>query len=163
MINTANIKKNFLKIENVFYLIFIFLVFYIDRYTKSLILKDYNDNIFYINDYLNFDLIWNTGIGFGLFSTNSSIFYNIVTIFIALVIIFLTYAAVNTNKIEKLIYSFIIGGALGNFYDRLAFQAVPDFLDLHVNNFHWFTFNVADIFITFGIIAFILSSYFVKN
>ena len=163
MINTANIKKNFLKIENVFYLIFIFLVFYIDRYTKSLILKDYNDNIFYINDYLNFDLIWNTGIGFGLFSTNSLIFYNIVTIFIALVIIFLTYAAVNTNKIEKLIYSFIIGGALGNFYDRLAFQAVPDFLDLHVNNFHWFTFNVADIFITFGIIAFILSSYFVKN
>ena len=163
MINTANIKKNFLKIENVFYLIFIFLVFYIDRYTKSLILKDYNDNIFYINDYLNFDLIWNTGIGFGLFSTNSSIFYNIVTIFIALVIIFLIYAAVNTNKIEKLIYSFIIGGALGNFYDRLAFQAVPDFLDLHVNNFHWFTFNVADIFITFGIIAFILSSYFVKN
>lgn len=163
MINIANIKKNFLKIENIFYLFFIFLLFYIDRYTKNLILKDYNDNIFYINDYLNFDLIWNTGIGFGLFSTNSSIFYKIVTIFIALVIIFLTYAAVNTNKIEKLIYSFIIGGALGNFYDRLAFQAVPDFLDLHVNNFHWFTFNVADIFITFGIIAFILSSYFVKN
>ena len=163
MINITNIKKNFLKIENVFYLFFIFLVFYIDRFTKNLILKNYNDNVFYINDYLNFDLIWNTGVGFGLFSTNSSIFYNIVTIFIALVILFLTYAAVNANKIEKLIYSFIMGGALGNFYDRLAFQAVPDFVDLHINNFHWFTFNVADIFITFGIIAFILSSFFVKN
>ena len=163
MINITNIKKNFLKIENVFYLFFIFLVFYIDRFTKNLILKNYNDNVFYINDYLNFDLIWNTGVGFGLFSTNSSIFYNIVTIFIALVILFLTYAAVNANKIEKLIYSFIMGGALGNFYDRLAFQAVPDFVDLHINNFHWFTFNVADIFITFGIIAFILRSFFVKN
>ena len=163
MINITNIKKNFLKIENVFYLFFIFLIFYIDRFTKNLILKNYNDNVFYINDYLNFDLIWNTGVGFGLFSTNSSIFYNIVTIFIALVILFLTYAAVNANKIEKLIYSFIMGGALGNFYDRLAFQAVPDFVDLHINNFHWFTFNVADIFITFGIIAFILSSFFVKN
>ena len=163
MINIINIKKNLLKIENVFYLFFIFLVFYIDRYTKNLILKNYNDNIFYINDYLNFDLIWNTGIGFGLFSTNSSIFYNIVTIFIAFIILFLTYAAVNAGKVEKLIYSFIMGGALGNFYDRLIFQAVPDFIDLHVNKFHWFTFNVADIFITFGIIAFILSSFFVKN
>lgn len=163
MINITNIKKNFYKIENIFYLFFIFLVFYIDRFTKNLILKNYNDNIFYINDYLNFDLIWNTGIGFGLFSTNSSIFYNIVTIFISLVILSLTYVAINANKVEKLIYSFIIGGALGNFYDRLTLLAVPDFIDLHLNNFHWFTFNVADIFITFGIIAFILSSFFVRK
>ena len=82
---------------------------------------------------------------------------------IGLVILFLIYIFLKSNIIDKLIYSIIIGGAFGNFYDRLVYKAVPDFIDLHYNNFHWFTFNVADIFITLGIIIFIIKSFFVKN
>ena len=82
---------------------------------------------------------------------------------IGFVIFALTYISLNLNKLEKIIYCTIIGGAIGNFYDRLKFKAVPDFIDLHYNGFHWFTFNVADIFISIGIIAFILRSFFVKN
>tara|TARA_B100001989_G_C24303565_1_gene346952 strand:- start:102 stop:353 length:252 start_codon:yes stop_codon:yes gene_type:complete len=79
------------------------------------------------------------------------------------VIIFLVYLALQNDKYEKFIFSIIIGGALGNFYDRVIFAAVPDFIDLHYSNFHWFTFNVADIFITFGIILFILKGFFLKK
>ena len=116
-----------------------------------------------MNDYINFDLIWNIGIGFGFLSTESSLFYNAVTIFIGLVILFLFNFLIISKKIDKLIYSIIIGGALGNFYDRLTYKAVPDFIDFHYENFHWFTFNLADIFITIGILIFIVRSFFIKN
>ena len=109
------------------------------------------------------DLIWNIGIGFGFLSTDSSIFYNLITVTIGIVIIFLLCVFAQSNKIDKFIFSIIIGGALGNFFDRLAYKAVPDFIDLHYNNFHWFTFNVADIFITIGILIFIIRSFFIKN
>ena len=109
-----------------------------------------------MNDYINLDLIWNIGIGFGLLSTNSSLFYNLVTILIGLIILFLVSFFIKSKKIDKFIFSIIIGGALGNFYDRVVYKAVPDFVDLHYNNFHWFTFNVADIFISIGIILFLL-------
>ena len=109
------------------------------------------------------DLIWNIGIGFGFLSTESSIFYNFVTFIVAMVIIFLLYIFTQSENIDKFIYSIIIGGALGNFFDRLVFKAVPDFVDLHYNNFHWFTFNVADIFITIGILIYIVRSFFIKN
>ena len=112
---------------------------------------------------MNFDLIWNIGIGFGLLSTNSSLFYNIVTMLIGIVILLLIYFFTISNKLDKFIYSIIIGGALGNFYDRVIYNAVPDFVDLHYDNFHWFTFNVADIFITLGVITLIIRGYFVKN
>ena len=82
---------------------------------------------------------------------------------IGIVILFLIYVFITSGKIDKLIYSIIIGGALGNFYDRLIYQAVPDFIDLHYENFHWFTFNVADIFITVGILIFVIKNFFVKN
>ena len=98
-----------------------------------------------------------------MLSSDSSLFYNIVTILIGLVIIFLFYIFVLSTNVDKLIYSIIIGGALGNFYDRLTYKAVPDFIDLHYNNFHWFVFNVADIFITLGIIAMLMSGLFKKN
>ena len=120
-------------------------------------------NIFYLNDYLNIDLIWNNGIGFGLLSTNSSLTYNLITLIIGLVVVLLTYIFFISETTDKLIYSIIIGGALGNLSDRIIYKAVPDFIDLHFDNFHWFTFNVADIFITIGIIIFILRSFFVKN
>jgi signal peptidase II len=163
LINLEETRKNFLKKENIFFFIFVTLIFYLDRFTKQKILQKYNDDIFYVNDYINFDLIWNTGIGFGLLSTNSFLVYNSVTLLIGIVILFLVYFLAISEKVDKLIYSIIVGGALGNFYDRVIFNAVPDFIDLHYGNFHWFTFNLADIFITIGILIFIIKGNFVKN
>ena len=158
-----NLKISLFKKENIYFAIFIFFIFILDRLSKNQIIYNYNENLIFINEYLNFDLIWNTGIGFGLFSSNSEVFYNFVTLLIGSVILVLTYISLNLDKLDKIIYCLIIGGAIGNFYDRLKFKAVPDFIDLHYNSFHWFTFNVADIFISVGIIAFILRSFFVKN
>ena len=141
----------------------IIIIFLLDRFSKNKIINNFSENVYYFNDYLNLNLIWNTGIGFGLFSSNSLIIYNIVTTLVCLVILILTYIAINSVNLEKIIYSIIIGGAFGNVYDRLIYAAVPDFIDLHYKNFHWFTFNVADIFITFGIIAFLLIGFSVDK
>ena len=121
--------------------------------------KNYKSPDFYIN----LDLVWNIGIGFGLLSSNSSLLYNLMSLIIGSVIIILIYVGLMSEKLDKLIYSIIIGGALGNFYDRLSYKAVPDFIDIHYSNFHWFTFNVADIFISIGIIVFIIKSFYKKN
>ena len=109
-----------------------------------------------MNEYVNLSLTWNTGIGFGLLSSDSTLLYNLTSSLIAFVIFVLFYFAIKAKKNEKFVFSLIIGGAIGNFYDRLIFNAVPDFIDLHYNNFHWFTFNVADIFISFGIIIYLV-------
>ena len=149
----------------VFYFFLFFSIFTLDRISKIYILNIANNeelNI-YINEFLNIILIWNTGIGFGLLSSNSSLLYNLMSLIIGSVIIILIYVGLMSEKFDKLIYSIIIGGALGNFYDRLSNKAVPDFIDLHYNNFHWFTFNVADIFITLGILAFILRNFCIKK
>ena len=161
--NLTEMKNYFFKKENIFCLTFILIIFFFDRLTKKEIISNLNENIYFINDYINFNLIWNIGIGFGFLSTDSSILYNLVTLFIGFVILFLFYVFITSEKIDKIIYSVILGGALGNFYDRLLYKAVPDFIDLHYNNFHWFTFNVADIFITIGIIIFILKIFFIEN
>ena len=163
LINLYKIKNDFLKKENIFFLIFAFIIFFFDRITKLKILNTHSDNTIFINDYINIDLIWNIGIGFGFLSTNSILFYNLISILIGIVILSLTYFLIISEKKEKLIYAIIIGGALGNFYDRLIYKAVPDFIDLHYDNFHWFTFNVADIFISIGILVFVVRSFFVKN
>ena len=144
-------------------MILIGIIFFLDRYSKTQIINNFSGNSFYINDFLNFDLIWNTGIGFGLLSSDSNLFYNLISCLIGLVIIFIIIAGINSNKFDKIAFSIITGGALGNFYDRLVYQAVPDFVDFHYSNFHWFAFNVADIFITIGIIAFIINEFFIKN
>ena len=162
-INLIERIKNLLKKENVYFLILALIIFFFDRASKSKIINDFNQSTYYINEYINFDLIWNIGIGFGLFSTDLTLFYTLVTILIGLVILLLFYFFAESDTIDKLIYSIIIGGAIGNFYDRLIYKAVPDFIDIHYNNFHWFTFNVADIFITIGILIFILRSFFIKN
>ena len=157
-------KKNlFLKRENIILIAIILLIFLLDRYSKIIIINDYSDSTFYINDYINLDLIWNTGIGFGLFSSSSPLIYNSITLLICLVIIFLFFIAIFSQKIDKIIYSTIIGGALGNLYDRVAYTAVPDFIDLHYEKFHWFTFNVADILITVGIITYMINDLIFKE
>ena len=163
MIDLREIKNTILKKENFYFLAIIFFIFGIDRYSKIKIINNFSDISFYLNDFLNFDLIWNTGIGFGFLSTNSTLVYNLVTILIILVILFIISMFIVSKRLDKLIYSIVIGGALGNLYDRFVYKAVPDFIDIHYNNFHWFTFNVADIFITIGILILILRNIFVKN
>ena len=140
----------------------IILIFSLDRFSKIEILNRFNEKTYILNNYINIDLIWNTGIGFGLFSFESSLIYNLISFIIAVVIIILFYISFISKKKDKLIFSIILGGALGNFYDRLFYYAVPDFIDLHYLSFHWFTFNIADIFITLGIIAFVVKDFFVK-
>ena len=161
--NLKEIKNYFLKKENIYYLIILIIIFFLDRYSKFIVINNFSERTHYINKYVNLDLIWNIGIGFGFLSTDSSLFYNLVSITVGIVIIFLLYVFAQSEQIDKIIYTIIIGGALGNFFDRLTYKAVPDFIDLHYNNFHWFTFNVADIFITIGISIFIIRSFFIKN
>ena len=163
LISLKEKKDDFLKKENIIYIIFILITFFLDRYSKYIVINNFSESTYYINKYLNLDLIWNIGIGFGFLSTDSSLFYNLVTVTVGIVITFLLYVFAQSKKIDKFIYIIIIGGALGNFYDRLVFKAVPDFIDMHYNNFHWFSFNVADIFITIGIITFMARSLFIKN
>ena len=107
--------------------------------------------------------MWNTGIGFGLLKFDSSIIYNLISTLIAGVIIFLILLGLKSEKFDKIIFSLIVGGAIGNFYDRLIYKAVPDFIDFHLESFHWFTFNVADIFITIGVILFLIEGIFIKK
>ena len=151
------IKNNFFKKENIYFLLLISIIFFLDRISKFQIINNLNDSTYYINNYINLDLIWNTGIGFGFFSFTSNFIYNTVTAIIALIIVFLFGYSLKSNKSEKLFLSIIIGGALGNIYDRIIFKAVPDFIDLHYNSFHWFTFNIADIFITIGLVLMLLA------
>ena len=159
----GDIKNLIFKKQNILFALIILIIFFIDRISKINVINNFSENSYFINSFTNLDLIWNVGIGFGFLSTDSNLIYGLITLFIALVILMLIYVLILSNNLDKLIYSMIIGGAIGNFYDRLMFKAVPDFIDLHYNNFHWFTFNVADIFITVGIMIFILRSFFVKN
>ena len=141
----------------------ILVTFVLDRYSKAEIIKNLNDKSLYINDYLNLDLTWNTGVGFGLFSSSSELYYNIVSLIIAIVILLVFFLIIKSKRFDKIAFSIILGGALGNFYDRIFFNAVPDFIDFHYNNFHWFTFNFADIFISMGVILYLSKNLIFKN
>tara|TARA_B100001029_G_C15010911_1_gene424179 strand:- start:329 stop:814 length:486 start_codon:yes stop_codon:yes gene_type:complete len=157
-----NTLKEFDK-KNLLGLLIVILIFLVDRISKIKIINQTNTNNIYINDYVNFDLVWNTGIGFGILSTNSNLIYNSISAIIGAVILFLIYLIIKSEFIDKILFSFVLGGALGNFYDRLVYFAVPDFIDVHYQNFHWFTFNIADIFITLGIIFVIFRDLLFKN
>ena len=163
LIYFKDIKNKILKRENFYFVLLVFFIFFLDRYTKIKIINNFSDNTLYVNDFVNFHLVWNTGIGFGFLSTNSNLIYNSITIIIGLVIFFLFYLIVKSENIDKILFSLILGGAIGNFYDRLLYFAVPDFIDIHYNNIHWFTFNIADIFITLGIILLISKDIFIKQ
>ena len=144
-----------------FIIIFSFLL---DRISKIKVIEyQLNNNKIYINDFINIDLVWNTGIGFGILSSSSNLFYHSISSIICMVIIFLVYLIIKSKFIDKILFSMVVGGAIGNFYDRLAYLAVPDFIDIHYQSFHWFTFNIADIFITAGISSLIIKDLFIKN
>jgi len=150
------------KISFSFTIIIICLI--IDRLSKIYIIdlfsqSNVNDNI-YINPYLNFILLWNKGIAFGLLQSEQ-IFYHLISGIILTVILFLIFIIYRAQKKWEIIYfSIIVGGAIGNFIDRIYYMAVPDFIDFHYKEFHWFTFNVADICITIGIILYLIFDMF---
>ena len=137
-------------------IIIILTIFFLDRTTKIYLLNlqtSGTDIDFYIYPFLNFYLVWNTGIGFGLASMETNIYYHILTLIIIIVNIGLIFFLVKYRGIYAYLIALIIGGSLGNLFDRIYYYAVPDFIDLHFGNYHWFIFNVADIFITVGIIG----------
>jgi signal peptidase II len=140
-------------------IIIILLIFFFDRFTKIYLINLQStgtDIDFYIFPFLNFYLIWNTGIGFGLVAMETNIYYHILTSIIVIINIGLVFFLIKSKGIHVYLIALIIGGSLGNLFDRIYYYAVPDFIDLHLGDYHWFIFNVADIFITVGIIGLIL-------
>ena len=155
-----------MKKKTIWSLLFIITIFLIDRITKILVINS-AEKIGEVNisltSFLNINLIWNEGIAFGLFSFDEKIYYNLLTFLIIVVTLIILWMIVKTEKIEKLAFMMIFGGSLGNIFDRLIYFAVPDFIDFHVKNFHWFIFNVADIFITVGVILLIYNELFLRK
>ena len=151
MIN-LNIKKI------IIYLGIIFVIFILDRISKNYILNiaETSETVdIYVNSFLNLILVWNTGIGFGLFSFEQPTIYNFITVLIILINLVIIYLISKSNDFRAYFFLLILGGSLGNLFDRVNYFAVPDFIDINYKGYHWFIFNVADIFITFGIICLI--------
>ena len=143
-----------------FYISFLIvaLIYILDRLSKIYVIQLDKNNLgsdIFNSTYLNIVLIWNKGIAFGLLSFNESYLYNIISLIIAIIIIVLVIMSLKSQGFKRYFLLIIVGGALGNLHDRIFFKAVPDFIDLHVGNFHWFIFNVSDIFITLGVIGMI--------
>ena len=146
--------------------IIILTTFLFDRLTKIYLIDlqtSGSDVDFYVNPFLNIYLVWNTGIGFGLISLESNIFYHLLTFIILIINLALIFFLTKSKGSTMYLLTIIIGGSLGNLFDRMYYYAVPDFMDLHVGNFHWFIFNVADIFITIGIIGLIFVELFLSQ
>ena len=150
--------------KNLCSLVIVIIAFLLDRITKIKIISyQSSNNKIYVNDYLNIELVWNTGIGFGLLNMEANFLYHLISLLILIIIFFVIFIIIKSSNIEKFFYSMIVGGAFGNFYDRVSYYAVPDFIDIHYNNFHWFTFNIADIFITLGIILILIRELIKTN
>tara|TARA_B110000879_G_scaffold40967_1_gene57597 strand:- start:1646 stop:2143 length:498 start_codon:yes stop_codon:yes gene_type:complete len=152
----------------IFFLNFIILItiFLIDRISKFYVLKlaEVEGSVdIYITPYLNLFLIWNKGVAFGLFAANGSMIYNAITVMIAFIVIVILFMMWKNDNIQRYFLALVAGGALGNFYDRVVYTAVPDFIDLHFQGFHWFVFNVADIFISIGVFCLIFVEVFNNN
>ena len=141
----------------------IFIIFSLDRISKTYVLDLFNETQFneiYLSEFLNIYFIWNEGIAFGLLNFNEHSFYKIITLIIIIISIIIFIFAMKTKNYKGYFFAIIFGGAIGNLYDRVKFSAVPDFIDLHIGNYHWFIFNVADIFITLGIFCLIFDELF---
>jgi signal peptidase II len=139
-------------------IIIIMVIFFLDRMSKIYLLnlqEAGTDIDFYIYPFLNFYLVWNTGIGFGLASMEANIYYHILTIIIVFVNLVLIFFLTKFKGFYAYLIAIVIGGSLGNLFDRIYYYAVPDFIDFHLGSYHWFIFNVADIFITIGILGLI--------
>ena len=147
-----------MKKENIFNFFFVIFIFLLDRLSKVTLinkLANFDEDEYEITSYLSLNLIWNDGIAFGLLSLEDKFYYNLLSTIIIIVILIIFYLMIKSKGIEKYAYIMLLGGSLGNIFDRLFYSKVPDFIDLHFNNFNWFIFNVADIFITLGVILLI--------
>jgi len=145
-----NLSKTFL-----INLILIITIFALDRISKIYVISMSNNALIsdiFVSKFLNISLIWNEGIAFGLFSFDQNYLYNLLTIIISIIIFIIFVMLIQQKGLRKYALSMIFGGAISNLYDRIFFQAVPDFIDFHFADFHWFIFNIADIFITVGVI-----------
>ena len=147
-------------------ILIVLIIFLLDRISKLYVI--HLDGILLNSEiinskFINIQLIWNEGVAFGLLAFNEKSFYNFITGFIVIIILTVIYFISKTRGIEKYSFIIILGGALGNVFDRFLYSAVPDFIDIHYQNFHWFIFNVADIFITSGVILLIYVEIFLKN
>ena len=146
-------------------LLIIFSIFLIDQVSKYQIINifEFQNEAIYLSSFLNLQLIWNEGIAFGLLSFENDLYYNSITFVIIIVILILLFLIKNDDQYSYF-YSIIVGGALGNLIDRIRYSAVPDFIDLHISNYHWFVFNIADIFVSLGVICLIVAEiFFNKN
>ena len=146
----------------IYFLITLF-IFTLDRISKIYVIniaETYGKVDIYLNQFINIILVWNTGIGFGLLSFEKQFIYNLITLIIVLVNLVILYLGIKASNFKGLIFFVILGGSLGNLFDRLYYSAVPDFIDLNYNDFHWFIFNVADIIISFGILCLIFVELF---
>ena len=142
------------------------LIYFLDRLTKIFVIQldknSFGSDIF-SSTYLNIILIWNKGIAFGLLSFNEAYLYNILSLIISIIVIILVIMSLKSEGFKRYSLLMIVGGALGNLHDRIFFNAVPDFIDFHFGDLHWFIFNPADIFISIGVICLILVEFFSKN
>ena len=148
------LKKNYY-----FDILILFLIFILDRFSKIYVIylsEKNNYSQIFSSKFLDIHLIWNEGIAFGLLSFSDTYFYNLISTIIAIIIFILFLMIIRSKGLKKLLLISILGGAIGNFYDRMVYKAVPDFIDFHINDFHWFIFNIADIFITIGVFFMIL-------
>ena len=155
------IKKQF-----ILNFLIIFFIFLLDRISKLYILNiaESEGNVdITVNSFLNLILVWNSGIGFGLFQMDQTLAYNLITILIIVINLIIIYLLFQAENFHKILFSMILGGSIGNLYDRIYYSAVPDFIDLNYNGYHWFVFNVADIFITIGIFTLIFLEIFRKK
>ena len=145
----------YLKKSSIIDIFIVLIIFLLDRISKILVIsyskKSFSADLF-SSKFLNISLIWNEGIAFGLFSFEESRLYDFLTIFIFIVVIVIFFMILKNDGMKKFSLLMIFGGAIGNIYDRIFFKAVPDFIDIHIGNFHWFIFNVSDIFISLGVL-----------
>ena len=158
--------KKYLSKKSFIDLLIVFLIFFIDRISKIFVIKiveKNNSSELFVSKFLNIHLIWNEGVAFGLFSFTKESFYNLLSLLILLLIILIIFMLFQSRGVQKYALLMILGGALGNFFDRIFSKAVPDFIDFHVGDFHWFIFNAADIFITIGVFFMILLEFTKSN
>ena len=156
-----NLRKNFLINSSLILIIFLF-----DRISKIYVInldKKILGSEIFSSKFLNISLIWNEGIAFGLLSFGEKTLYNFLTILIFIIILVIVFMIIKSEGLKKYSLLMILGGALGNIFDRIYYKAVPDFIDIHIGNFHWFIFNIADIFITLGVVLMIFLELFVSN
>jgi signal peptidase II len=157
--------KNKLK-KNYIYILIIILMFVLDRASKEYVIKfflSYQEPSYYLFPFLNLTLVWNSGMAFGLFESESNTYHIISAVIASVIIILIIWLYKSILLLEKIALSIVIGGAMGNLFDRIKYNAVPDFIDMHYRDFHWFVFNVSDIVITIGIILLLLSDILKKN